>query len=110
MRRHQKHVVEGKPFGNLLSYHGFIEFTPLDNSSRNSFVSVPRAVATGPGYAVVPTACVASVLRLSSRNDCVPRRVLMATILSLSKQIARSGRNHHPKRAARLGTPVRSRY
>src|SRR2546425_8266709 len=77
MRRHQKHVVEGKPFGNLLSYHGFLEFTSLDNSSRNSFVSVPRAVATGPGYAVVPTACVASVLRLSSRNDCVPRRVLM---------------------------------
>src|SRR6266571_377634 len=69
MPRHQKHVVEGKPFGNLLSYHGFLEFTPLDNSSRNSFVSVPRAVATGPGYAVVPTACVASVLRLSSRND-----------------------------------------
>src|SRR5438034_11800839 len=28
MRRHQKHVVECKPFGNLLSYHGFLEFTP----------------------------------------------------------------------------------
>src|SRR5438876_4077571 len=73
MRRHQKHVVECKPFGNLLSYHGFLEFTPLDNSSRNGFVSVPRAVGTGPGYAVVPTACVASVLRLSSRDGCVPR-------------------------------------
>src|SRR6266571_4747809 len=28
MRRHQKYVVECKPFGNLLSYHGVLEFTP----------------------------------------------------------------------------------
>src|SRR2546425_12791412 len=40
-----------------------------------SSVTEPRlvGVATGPGYAVVPTACACAVLRLSSRDDCVPR-------------------------------------
>src|SRR5437867_12826205 len=38
-----------------------------------SYVTEPRAVATGPGYAVVPTAGACAVLRVSSRDDGVPR-------------------------------------
>src|SRR5438105_1402285 len=46
MRRDQKYVVECKPFGNLLSYHGFLEVTPWIINH-----------VTACGYAVVPTAC-----------------------------------------------------
>src|SRR3989442_11055080 len=37
-------------------------------NARSSRVPLDR-----PGYAVVPTACACAVLRLSRRDDCVPR-------------------------------------